>query len=117
MTQKLTTFEVRARETTSEAVIRAVSDVRGVDPLDMDACLYDAIDPSVLDAVFEPGETGAVDENRQLTFTFDGCEVTVDGDGQVTVTVVERRAKTTATTGPSPAVFRGDASPWQLVFQ
>lgn len=108
------TYEVRASETTSEAVIRAVSTVRGVDPVEMDACLYDAIDPAVLDTLFE---SGVRDENRELTFTFDGCEVTVHSGGQIAVTVVETRATTTATSGASPAVFHGSDSPWQLVFQ
>lgn len=110
------TYEVRADETTSEAVIRAVSTVRGVDPVEMDACLYDAIDPTVLDAVFESGE-GYEDENRNLTFTFAGCEVAVDSGGRIAVTVIEPRANAAPASGASPEVFHGTDSPWQLVFQ
>ena len=110
-------YEVRADESTSEAVIRAVSTVRGVDPVDMDACLYDAIDPAVLDAVFETAETDTPDENRRLIFTFDGCEVEVRSDGVVSVMPIAARADSGVPSAASPNFLRSSVSPWQLVFQ
>lgn len=71
-------------QSTSERVVRAVADHRGVDPGDLDEPLYSAIDPDALDALFAraPDESSV----RRLRFRYLGHDVTVEADGTVTVT-------------------------------
>ena len=45
--------------------------------------LYDAIDPEVLDAVFESGRSDH--RGTTLKFRYGDCQVTVDGVGTVTI--------------------------------
>ena len=71
-------------QSTSEQVVRAVADHRGVDPSSLEQSLYGVINPDALDALFArpTGESGV----RCLQFRYLGHEVTVEGDGTVTVT-------------------------------
>ena len=62
----------------SMAVVRAVAESEGVDPLDLPP-LYDEIDSSVVDVLFERIE------QVRLEFTYNGYEVTVSGDERVVV--------------------------------
>ncbi|MFC6863122.1 HalOD1 output domain-containing protein [Halomicroarcula sp. GCM10025817] len=68
----------------SEQIVRAVADNRGVDPRDLEASLYSAINPDALDALFAraSGESTV----QRLQFHYLGHAVTVEGDGTVTVT-------------------------------
>lgn len=66
-----------AEARTSIAVIRAVASKEGVDPTDLDVPLYDAVDPSALDSLFQSGFDGHV------RFTYYGYEVSVFDDGRV----------------------------------
>lgn len=59
-----------------EAVIYAVADADGVDPVDL-APLYDTIDPEALDAIF------AGDCEGRIAFAYEGHEVAVTCDGDV----------------------------------
>jgi hypothetical protein len=68
----------------SEAVVLAVAEAKGVDPLELTPPLYDVIDPDALEHIFTPIST----ENRmkaQVSFVYTGYKVTVFGDGSVTV--------------------------------
>ena len=69
-------------ETVSEAVVNAVADAKGVDPLDLDP-LYDTIAPDALDRLFGdyPGSGSA-----ELRFELSRCEVVVREAGEVVVT-------------------------------
>ncbi|MFC7018251.1 MULTISPECIES: HalOD1 output domain-containing protein [Haloarcula] len=71
-------------QSTSEQVVRAVADHRGVDPGSLEQSLYSVINPDALDALFAhtTGESGV----RRLQFQYLEHEVTVEGDGTVTVT-------------------------------
>lgn len=70
-------------ESVSVAVVNAVADARGVDPLNLGP-LHDAVDPDALDAIFS--STGATEwTDVQVTFRLDGTEVTVRGTGEVVV--------------------------------
>lgn len=75
---------ISSAESASEAVIDAVADAKGVDPLDLDP-MYDAIDPDALDSIFRDSPssgTGSV----ELSFEMAGCTVVVREAGEVVVT-------------------------------
>lgn len=61
-----------------QVVVFAVGEARGVDPVDLDDCLYDVIDPDALDSLFTGG-------SGTLEFTFAGCQVAVHGGERVVV--------------------------------
>lgn len=69
----------------SESVIESVAAREGVDPMELDVPLYDAVDPDALDALVR---TGNDEQNRppiQVSFTYHGYDVTVSSDGLVQV--------------------------------
>ena len=66
--------------TPQAAVVDALATVEGVDPLELDVALQDAIDGDAVEAL----AAHAADDWR-LTFDVGDHEVTVDGDGTVTV--------------------------------
>ena len=71
--------------TASEAVVDAVAKRRGVDPLELETPLYDAVDPDELNALLD----GARDSGRspvQVTFEYHSYTVTIDSSGSVTLT-------------------------------
>ena len=71
--------------TPSLRVVEAVADAEGVDPFDLEAPLYDAIDPTALDRLFEPTARGETERQGQVTFEFCGYDVTVRSDGSVSI--------------------------------
>ncbi|WP_436936149.1 HalOD1 output domain-containing protein [Halovenus marina] len=74
-------------EATSVQVVHSVADTTTTEVSDLPP-LYDAIDPDALDA-FVAGMT-----DGSVSFTYAGCEVTVDSDE--TITVAEPVDRTTA---------------------
>jgi len=79
-----TTESVPQRESRSLSidVIESVADVRDLDPLELPQ-LRTVIDPDALEQLFSHTANGA--GQARLTFTYAGCEVTVNGDETVTV--------------------------------
>lgn len=78
-------------EPVSEAVVSAVADAKDVSTVDIAPPLYDVIDPDALEAVVasmtrRPGEPAG-----RVEFSYSGYEVTVTGDGHVSVTPDEPR--------------------------
>jgi len=73
------------KQTASEAVIDAVAGRAGVDPLELEPPLYDAVDPGELDALLD-GARRPTRSPVQVTFRYRGYTVTVDSDMTVTVT-------------------------------
>jgi len=73
------------RLSASELVIDAVATRLGVDPLDLDRPLYDAVDPDQLNALLggaeSPGRSAV-----EATFDYHGFTVTVDSGGSVRLT-------------------------------
>jgi hypothetical protein len=67
----------------SEAVVAAVADSEGVAPADLDRSLYEVIDPDALDALFN-------DVRGRVTFEYLGYVVTIDSEGDVELSPVER---------------------------
>lgn len=76
-------------ESVSEAVVTAVADAKGVSTVEVSPPLYNVIDPDALETVVasmtsrHDGSTGCVE------FSYSGYEVTVTGDGDVSVTPTE----------------------------
>lgn len=78
------TYQVDDGEHLSSAVVHAVADAEGADPLDLTP-LYDAVDPDALDSLFASltGEGAAsIDE---VSFEYEGYDVTVTADGSVSL--------------------------------
>lgn len=77
----------------STAVVEAVAERVGVDPIDLNPPLYRAIDPDALDDLLTSLETG--DADGSVSFHYLGYDVTVHGDGTV---YLEETDDPTATT-------------------
>lgn len=76
-------------QTVSQTVVAAVADLVDAKPGALDP-LYYTVDPEALNALFE---SNAVDSGHALprvTFTYEGCDVEVAGDGTVTVSRANR---------------------------
>jgi len=73
------------QQSASEAVIEAVARRKGVDPLELDTPLYDAVNPDelnvILDGTARPGRSPV-----EVTFRYAGYTVSIDGDLTVTLT-------------------------------
>lgn len=65
----------------SFAVIEALADAEGVDPLDLDVPLYNFVDLEALDTIFLEGNT----PNTTVEFSLDGYLVTIRGTGNVEI--------------------------------
>ncbi|WP_435064428.1 HalOD1 output domain-containing protein [Halobaculum sp. EA56] len=78
------TYRVGPDESPSDAVIRAVSDVRGTDPSSSSEPLYSFVGPDALDAILE-GTRGAEDRRVRVSFEVDELRVVVSDDGRVVV--------------------------------
>src|SRR6056297_3597792 len=101
-TGDLTSFEMaRTEQTTtstfggtpvSVAVVEAIAEDRGIDPLDVEP-LWNAVDSEALDRLFA---NSATTDGGQLSvsFRFDDRLVTVDGDGTITTRPARKPAQT-----------------------
>lgn len=75
-----------ADEPLSIRVVRAIAAHDGVDPVDLSPPLYASIDPAALDSLFEPTSPARPGERvGSLTFDYDGKQVTVGADGEITI--------------------------------
>lgn len=70
-------------EPLSRAVVDAIADHEGVDPTNLEPCLYDVIDPEALDALFPDGSPSGA--GGRVRFSYDGRDVCVSADGRVRV--------------------------------
>ncbi|PSP78025.1 hypothetical protein BRC81_08175 [Halobacteriales archaeon QS_1_68_20] len=75
------THRVDPDRSVSEAVVYAVSEATGTDPLDLEP-LYTAVDPDCLDELFARADSA---RPAELRFTFSGYEMTVISDGRVRI--------------------------------
>lgn len=67
------------------AIVAAVADAKGVDPLDLDQRLNDVVDPDALERLFRDAHPGEGRTSGHVAFTLADCEVTVSAVGTVTV--------------------------------
>jgi len=91
MTDSSTDCAVPKTEPLSHAVVVAVAERNGVDPLDLDERLYDCIDPDALDRLFA---SAGPDACGTVQFVMAGCHVTVSGDRLVTVEQLHEESST-----------------------
>lgn len=88
MTSNRVTRRIDSDEPASTSVVEAVATAKGVDPVDLEDCLYDYIDPSALDTLIGAGDRP--DPDLCLSFTMADCYVTLDGRGLLVVTAADR---------------------------
>lgn len=63
----------------SQAVVEAVADAEGVDPIELDVPLFAAVDPDALDALFREHDRSLA----MVQFVYHGYRITVYGDEQL----------------------------------
>ena len=85
-------------ETLVTAVVEAVADAKGVDPLELEP-LYESVDPEALEAIFSTADGRSAVE---LSFSVAGCEVVVRGPDEISVTPLAHQS------GAGAAVSHGD---------
>lgn len=77
-------YEIGPDESTSTAVIRAVSAVEGRDPSSLRP-LADVLDPAALDVLWASQEDGTPRTGGHLSFVYSTCWVTVDNGEYLTL--------------------------------
>lgn len=73
----------------THAVVEAVAEVRGVDPVGLEPRLYQAVDPDALNRLFARRADGTPREGGRVEFVLAACQVCVEADGSVDVTALE----------------------------
>lgn len=68
----------------SASVIHAVAAVVDREPTTLEP-LYDAVDPDALDQLFRSRRTGTGGSRLVVSFPFNGCHVTVEADGTISI--------------------------------
>lgn len=71
----------------SGSIVETIAAREGVDPVDLEVPLYDAVDPDALDRLVERASDGRA--SLQVEFSYCGYDVSVTSDGAVHVTVEE----------------------------
>lgn len=67
------------------AVIEAIAEHEGVDPLDFEQPLNEVIDPDALDSIVGGSQTGRGPPGVAVRFSYNGYRVHVTSDGSVEV--------------------------------
>ena len=73
----------------SEAVVTAVADAKGISTVALTPPLYDVIDPDALETVVASMTSRPDDHVGRVEFSYSGYEITITGDGHVSVTLDE----------------------------
>lgn len=72
-------------DTAAISVINAIAALTGIPPTSMEP-LYESVDPEALERVLESGADGSCGSSTlSVSFTHEGCGVTIRADGQLTV--------------------------------
>lgn len=100
------TICVRSEGDVCFAVIDTVSKLTTTDPLDLEP-LGTVVDTDAVETLFGPGQTGIIRHDADLSFRYEGCDVTVGNDGTVSVT---RPTAMTESSSDSPVASTADAS-------
>lgn len=88
MTQSKTVHHLTAEESVSTAVIEGVAQLKGVDPVDLDVCLHNYVDPSALDSLFDSGDNRLPLRDGRVSFTMADCRIEIEGTRTVAVTLL-----------------------------
>ncbi|MFB6140805.1 MAG: HalOD1 output domain-containing protein [Halosimplex sp.] len=81
--QDPTTRDVPDDQPISQIVVETVAALEGVEPTDLSATLYEALDPEALDSLHR--STDGRDGSLRIAFTFGGYEVVVESGDRITV--------------------------------
>lgn len=76
-------FDGSAELTTT--IVHAISDIAGIDVSRTEGTLSDSVDPDALNRIFAPNADGTPRTNARITFTLWDHQVTVEGNGQITI--------------------------------
>lgn len=66
----------------SEKIVEMVAAREGVDPVDLDPRLYQAVDPDALDQLFQSSRE---DADLEVAFTYSGYEIVARSDAELSV--------------------------------
>jgi hypothetical protein len=86
MSQHKAVYEAEADEPVSSVVTRAIADAKDVDPIDLDERLYDHVDPSALDQLFDAKVSTEVGRDGLVSFSMAGYRVEIEGNREVVLT-------------------------------
>ena len=70
----------------SEKVVDTVAEHEGVDPVDLDPRLYQAVDPDALDQLFSSSRRS---DDLEVAFMYSGYEVVARSDGELSISDIE----------------------------
>ena len=70
------------------AVVRAVAATLDAAPSQIEP-VSDVVDTDALEALFSPRSEGSPRDEGSVSFTFEGCDVTVHADGEIVVRPAE----------------------------
>lgn len=87
-------YEIKADESVSIAIIRAVSAIEGRDPCSLRR-LSDVLDPDALDVLFDPQADDTPRTGGRLSFIYSHCRVTIDNGEYLTVQLLETSPRLT----------------------
>lgn len=79
------TIGITSSEQVCYDVVRAVADVRGVEPLEIDRRLADVVDPDGLESFVALGSSGDGRVSGAVEFDFAECRVRVTCGGEIEV--------------------------------
>ena len=66
-------------------IVETVANAEGIDPVELEPPLYDAVDPNAIDDLFAATTTSNPSRNGRLNFRYRGYDVTVRADGTVSL--------------------------------
>lgn len=85
-------YEIGADEAVTTAIVRAVSAVEGRDPGSLPP-LAETLDPTAVDALFEPRSDGTPRTGGSLSFVYCRCEVTIENGEYLTINTLGTRLR------------------------
>jgi len=72
-------------EDPSMMIIDLISDLEGVDPVELSPPLYSVIDPEALDALFHSASDDTPQTSGHVQFVYRGYEIRVQNDGEIAI--------------------------------
>lgn len=98
----------------SMAIVMGVADASGIDSTQLHEALHEVINPSALDALFQPKADGTERSHGTVCFAFHGYRVSVEEDGTITLQSELDRLKQTGVNllvcGAVPDAIRDEMS-------
>lgn len=69
----------------TEVIVQQIADLEGVEPLDLETPLYDAVDPEAVESLLTDATTGERREHIRVKFQYYGYDIIVDGEGEIAI--------------------------------